>query len=140
MIYRVKNNRRSVLSLVVAILSVAAIIYYQLFWSDYSSYTFDPTADAIYRLLALPMACFSIPFFLSSRFIAIRLSTVVLRVFKAICLSLGIAYLLCIAILMLAVEPISYGIRNAALRYIGIFVPYIAIAIGLILGANSRDE
>lgn len=132
-------DRRDALSLIVALLSVVAIIYYQIFWRDYSSYTFDLTVDTIYRLFVVPMAFVSIPFFLSSRFVAIRLSTATLRILKVVCLGLIAVYLLCIVMLMLIGSPSSYEIRSAVWRYVDIFVPYLAIVVGVVLGIRNRS-
>lgn len=132
-------DRRDAISLIVALLSVAAIIYYQIFWRGYSSYTFDLTADMIYRLFVLPMAFVSIPFFLSSRFFAIRFSTASLHILKVVCLGLSIAYLFCIVMLMLIVSPSMHEIRSAVWRYIDIFVPYFAIVVGAVLGIRNKS-
>lgn len=115
MVYQAnKFDCREVLSLIVALLSLLAIVFYHIFWRDYSGYTFDLTADAVFRLLVVPMASISIPFLLSSRFVVIRVSVATLRTVKAVCLGIISAYVLCVVILMLVDNPSSYEIRSVA--------------------------
>lgn len=126
---------RDVLSLTIA---VASAIAFACFWQYRDAYATLPYA--LFCCLVRPAAAISITFFISSHFRIIHLpAAAALSVLKAICSVLGIVYIFLVTVLLKAGGDIFHALIMGAYIYIPAYVPYLAMASGLILGTRSKD-
>lgn len=123
---------RDALSLVA---SIAALAAFACLWQFRDAYAGLPYAAFTY--IVSPAAAIAIPFFISSHFGILHLPARVLQILKPVCWLLAIAYFFLIAVLLHAGGDIFHSLIMAAYSYYPLFVPYLAIASGLVLGTRS---